>query len=124
MKKLAFAPLLLLLVACNTNTAHSTPEPKSEPVKAVADNKAKGLWIDVRSADEYQAGHLANAVNISHHHIAQQIATIAPNKDMPIHVYCRSGRRSEVALQTLQSLGYTNVTNQGAYEDLVRQGLK
>lgn len=123
MKKLAFTPLLLLLVACNTNTAHSTPERKSEPV-AVADNKATGLWIDVRSADEHQAGHLANAVNIPHHHIAQQIATIAPNKDTPIHVYCRSGRRSELALQTLQSLGYTNVTNRGAYKDLVRQGLK
>lgn len=79
---------------------------------------------DVRSAEEYNAGHLMNAINIVHTDIKNQIANVAPNKDEPIHLYCRSGRRAEIALQGLKELGYTNVTNHGGYDDLVKQGLK
>lgn len=88
------------------------------------DNKAAGVWVDVRSADEYRAGHLAGAVNIVHGNIASQIVNVAPNKDTPIHLYCRSGSRAEVALQTLKKLGYTNVKNHGGYDALIKQGLK
>lgn len=94
------------------------------PTVQTQGQKAKGIWIDVRSAEEYQAGHFEGALNVPHTDIATQIAKISPNKDEPINVYCRSGRRSELALNELKKLGYTNVTNQGGYADLLQKGFK
>lgn len=82
----------------------------------------KTILIDVRSNEEYQAGHLTDAVLIPYDQIAAQISTVAPDKSQPIELYCRSGRRSEIALKTLQELGYSQVTNIGGYEDLLNKG--
>jgi len=79
------------------------------------------IWIDVRSAEEFQAGHLPAATNIPHTEIAARIAEVSKDKNDTIHLYCRSGRRSGIALETLQQAGYTHVVNEGAYEDLVKK---
>lgn len=79
---------------------------------------SQGIWIDVRSAEEYQAGHLVGAVNIPYTEMAEKISSITTDKNAEIHLYCRSGRRSEVALQTLKQMGYTKIVNHGAYDDL------
>ncbi len=56
--------------------------------------------------------------------IGAKISSISPDKQAPVNLYCRSGRRAEAALQTLKQLGYNNVTNHGGYEDLRKQGLR
>lgn len=92
---------------------------------AVAGKAAAGdnaVWIDVRTAEEYSGGHLPQAIHIPHEQIGSKIAGVTADKHRPIRLYCRSGRRSALALQTLQQLGYTNVQNMGAYEDLRRGG--
>lgn len=76
------------------------------------------VWIDVRTPAEYASGHRADAINIEYQNLGSAIMSIAPNKDVPINLYCRSGRRSEIARQTLLDMGYTNVINQGAYESV------
>lgn len=86
--------------------------------------KAKGVWIDVPSADEFNAGHLQDAVNIPHDQILARIQAVSPDKNAPVNLYCRSGRRAEAALTERKNAGYTNVTNHGGYEDLVKKGLK
>ena len=91
---------------------------------AVQPEKAKGIWIDVRSAEEFNSGHLQNAVNIPHDQIIEGIKVVSSDKNAPINLYCRSGRRAEVALNELKKAGYTNVTNHGGYDDLVKKGLK
>lgn len=101
----------------------ATPSAIAEPTSQ-QQTKATGLWIDVRSAEEFQQGHLSGAINLTHNEIAQKIAQISPNKNEPIHLYCRSGRRAEAALNELKKLGYSNVTNHGGYEDLIKQGFK
>ena len=83
--------------------------------------KQKGVWIDVRSAEEFNAGHLQDAVNIPHDKIVEGVKAIGSDKDAPINLYCRSGRRAEAALTELKNAGYTNVTNHGGYEDLVKK---
>lgn len=75
------------------------------------------VLIDVRSAEEFASGSLPGARRIGHEEIAEQIATLAPDKSTPIVLYCRSGRRSSIAQDTLQALGYSNVSNAGGYED-------
>ena len=129
MQKFIITAIALCLVgACHADgqTQIQTQQvaPNAVTQQATQDNKAKGVWIDVRSADEYNQGHLTGAVNITHTQISDKIASIAPNKDQPIHLYCRSGNRANVALQELKKLGYTNVTNHGGYDDLVKQGFK
>ncbi|CAH0991191.1 hypothetical protein SIN8267_01293 [Sinobacterium norvegicum] len=75
------------------------------------------LWIDVRTAEEFDRGHVAQAVNIPFDVIADHIAAVSPDKQAEIYLYCRSGRRSGIALKTLQDLGYSKVTNVGGLTD-------
>jgi phage shock protein E len=75
------------------------------------------FWIDVRSADEYQSGHVTEAVNIPYEEIGTRIGEVTEDKDAVIYVYCRSGRRSGIARETLMEAGYTHVVNLGGLED-------
>lgn len=68
--------------------------------------------IDVRGPDEYQSGHIRSALNIPPDQLllgAPQLEDIP--KDSPIIVYCRTGSRSNVAMNILRGLGYTNIVN-------------
>ena len=87
------------------------------PLKGVSAEQGV-YWIDVRTAAEYSKGHLAGAINIPHQQIAEKIHAVTGDKQADIRVYCRSGRRSGVAKDTLKRLGYTRVTNEGGYSDL------
>ena len=60
-------------------------------------------------------------MNIPHDKIIEGVKAIGSDKDAPINLYCRSGRRAEAALTELKNAGYTNVTNHGGYEDLVKR---
>lgn len=103
------------------------PPPKIQPQQlpsAPPPAKAVGVWIDVRSAEEYADGHLQGALNITPDQIASHIEAIEPNKNAPINLYCRSGRRAEVARKTLLEMGHTNVVNHGGYQDLYDKGYR
>lgn len=76
------------------------------------------LVIDVRTTEEFAAGHLEGALNIPYDVIATHLDTIGADKQRSVVVYCRSGRRSGIAQQTLKGHGYTNVVNGGAFTDL------
>jgi len=77
---------------------------------------ADPVWIDVRSADEFNEGHVSGALLMPHTDIGTMIEQAVPDKDAEIHLYCRSGRRAGMALETLKNMGYTNVRNEGGYE--------
>ncbi|EXF45819.1 rhodanese domain-containing protein [Pseudomonas sp. BAY1663] len=76
------------------------------------------VLIDVRSAEEFAAGALPGANRIDPEQLAQRIGSLVPDKDTPVVVYCRSGRRSSAAQDLLQELGYRQVINAGGYEQL------
>ena len=122
MKKLLTAVLSAAAISApfvaSADTASQTTQNMAQP------EKAKGVWIDVRSAEEFNAGHLQDAVNIPHDQILARIQAVSPDKNAPVNLYCRSGRRAETALTELKNAGYTNVINHGGYEDLVKKGLK
>lgn len=89
------------------------------PQSAVAALQIPGtVLIDVRSAEEFAAGALPGASRIDHEQIAAQIASVAPDKNTPIVLYCRSGRRSAIAQASLAQLGYRNLINAGGYAQL------
>jgi phage shock protein E len=74
----------------------------------------KTIVIDVRTEAEWKEGHLEGAILIPYETIGVEITKIAPDKQTDIRLYCRSGRRSGIALDTLKKLGYENVSNDGS----------
>lgn len=84
----------------------------------VALQSPESVLIDVRTADEFAAGALPGAEQIEHKQIASRISALAPDKDTPIVLYCRSGRRSSIAEESLRAMGYSNLINAGGYDEL------
>ena len=79
------------------------------------------ILIDVRSVEEYNSGFLKGAVNIPHTLIGDRIGSIAPDKKTPLYLYCRSGRRVGVAMESLKAGGYTVMYNLGGLEEARRK---
>jgi phage shock protein E len=78
------------------------------------------LVIDVRTEAEWNNGHLEGAVLIPYDVIGEKIGTVAKDKSKPIYVYCRTGRRSQIAKEALERLGYKNVKNLGSLQDAAK----
>lgn len=76
--------------------------------------------IDVRTEQEYKAGHLRNSINIPYLEIKDTIEKYVHDKNQELILYCRTGRRSGIAKKTLNDMGYINVINAGSYEKLKR----
>jgi phage shock protein E len=72
--------------------------------------------IDVRTPAEFASGHLPGAINIDHESIGQRIAAAGVTKNDEVILYCRSGRRSGIALQTLRGMGFSKVEDYGTIE--------
>lgn len=112
MNKLKFATLLLLFSIPALADHGDLPGP------------GQPLIIDVRTTSEYQQEHVRQSVNIPYDEIANRIAAFAPDRDARIVLYCRSGRRSSVAEQTLRQLGYRQIENLGGLNDMQRNGYR
>ena len=80
--------------------------------------------LDVRTADEFAAGHVAGAVNIDVNlpGFAEDVAKL--DRDAQYVVYCRSGSRSDVAVTTMEDLGFEQVHNVlGGVQEWVGAGI-
>ena len=73
--------------------------------------------LDVRTMQEYNEGHIPNAICIPNETIGEDIINKLPNKEQLILIYCRSGNRSKQAAQKLKNLGYTNLIEFGGIID-------
>ena len=76
--------------------------------------------VDVRTPEEFAAGHVDGAVNIPYDQISHGIASIKGlKKESPILLYCRSGRRSAIARTALEQQGFKQVMDGGGMSSLV-----
>ncbi len=64
--------------------------------------------VDVREVDEYEEGHIKNSILIPVGDIEKDIESVIENKNAKILVYCRTGKRSEVASSKMVKMGYKN----------------
>lgn len=69
--------------------------------------------VDVREKADYDAGHIAGAINLPVRTFLQNLDKL-PAKDQSIVVYCASGHRGALAMSALHLLGYTDVRNIGS----------
>ncbi|AKQ45513.1 hypothetical protein TH63_07420 [Rufibacter radiotolerans] len=86
--------------------------------------KEKGVLVDVRTPEEYQAGYVKKAMNsdLRGGQFAREFSTWDKNKTY--YLYCASGNRSGQAQKLMQEAGFPHVYNLGAYKDLKAGGLK
>lgn len=113
-KFLLIAPaiLLLSLTACTNNQAQTSVKPTSNVAIAAPTPTADVLYIDVREDDEWAAGHIDGAIHVKLGDIEAGSVSAIP-KDKDVALYCRSGRRSAIAMTALKNLGYTRVRDAG-----------
>jgi molybdopterin/thiamine biosynthesis adenylyltransferase/rhodanese-related sulfurtransferase len=67
--------------------------------------------LDVREESEWDQGHVSGARHISKSYIEQDIEALVPDHESPVVLYCAGGIRSLFAAQTLQGMGYVNVSS-------------
>ncbi len=121
MKKLmAVLAALTLLSGCGAGTGSAE---RAEYHKITAE-EAYGMMtgetvtvVDVRTQEEYDQGHIENALLVPNESIGDQAPEALPDKDAVLLVYCRSGRRSQEASEKLLELGYQNVYDFGGIID-------
>src|SRR5258708_35674727 len=81
----------------------------------------KPVLIDVREQDEVEQGVIPGAIHIPRGYLESRVEQYIPDYNTPIVAYCAGGARSAFAAETLQQMGFTNVTSLkggfGAWKD-------
>lgn len=88
-----------------------------EELQLTTDGSGNYVYVDVRPAEEYQAGHLKYAVNILSDDIVADPEVLSDYKDKPIILYCNTGKRSTAAAEALVAAGYKDITNADGVKD-------
>lgn len=92
-------------------------------VKAAIDKKEKAIFLDVRDPNEFAAGHLPGAMNISRGTLEFNVFNKIPDQGAKIYVYCKTAGRSTLATKTLNDMGYKNAVLMDAqFEDWIKAG--
>lgn len=108
----------LALVGCRAKSnAGQVPVITAQEAKAMMD-EGNVTVVDVRTAEEYAGGHIPGAILLPLDSIAEgEMPEALPDKDATLLIYCRSGRRSNIAANTLAATGYTAVYDFGGIND-------
>ncbi len=107
--------LFILITFISLSACSTEPEFQQISRQQMLQNTAAGksqIILDVRSVEEFAEGHIPGAINISYEQIDSKLTKLdmlTNNKDLPLVVYCRSGRRAGIALDTLQKNGFTKI---------------
>lgn len=82
---------------------------QSELLERLKNKDDSVVVLDVRSAREFEAGHVAGARNISHDELAARLEELTGARAKEVVLYCRSGRRAALAAETLRGAGFTRL---------------
>jgi len=98
MKKLT---LILGLVFCSYSWAEVELINVSVLKKRIENPDHNLILLDVRTIKEYQSGHIKDSINIPHDQLIKNIDVLDQYRNQPIVVFCRSGRRAQLVIDTL-----------------------
>lgn len=108
MKKIKFLLMILVIasqVACSQDSS-STREVDSFKTEITKPNV---VLLDVRTPEEYSAGHLVGALNIDFRNPEFGLKIDSLDHDKQYELYCRSGKRSGESVKMMQEKGFKNV---------------
>ncbi|MDF2950648.1 MAG: Rhodanese domain protein [Anaerocolumna sp.] len=109
-----------ILAGCSSKEESTTPVTQkitAQEAKEMIDNNSDIIILDVRTKEEYNSGHIEDAILIPDYEIVENAEIILTDKSTKILVYCRSGNRSASATSALAELGYTSVYDFGGIID-------
>ena len=133
MKKVIIILIILVVIIggvimLDKNIEKETTNPiqyvSMDEITTIMQENTNYIILDARTIEEYNEGHIPNAICIPNETIDETVTEQLPNKDQLILIYCRSGNRSKQAALKLQQLGYTNLVEFGGiidWEGLIEQ---
>ncbi|MBT8390770.1 MAG: rhodanese-like domain-containing protein, partial [Ignavibacteria bacterium] len=94
-----------------------------EELKAKMESDSLFLLIDLRTKEEYLAGHIKNSIWIPRGFLEFKIQKVTDEPESEIIVYCKGGLRSSLSAHSLMQMGYKNVSNlEGGLREWVFMG--
>lgn len=115
---------VFIILRLNNSSKVSSTVITAEEAKIMMHEYPNCLILDVRTQDEYDEGHIENSILIPYDNINADTMKQYTDKNQIILVYCRSGRRSAIACQTLIELGYSYVYDFGGIQNWSYQTVK
>jgi rhodanese-related sulfurtransferase len=105
------AVVMAFTVAAHADdSAHATPKiDQTSLLKRIEKKDPTMVILDVRTPEEYAAGHVPGAINIPYTHLPARISEVADAADKDIVVYCTVGVRAEKGAERLRENGFTRL---------------
>ena len=101
--------ILIIVSALSVTISASAKDITQTQVQQLIKSEKPFILLDVRTVEEFVDGHIPNAVNIPHKALESRLAELSKAKNTQIVIYCRSGRRAEVAKQVLVENGFSHL---------------
>jgi rhodanese-related sulfurtransferase len=98
----------LALTSCGGEAAAIDLNPTDFQAKA---QEAGVVLLDVRTSGEFAAGHIEGAINIDVEGMTFEGEIASLDKSKTYAIYCQSGRRSRIAVETMNEAGFTKLFN-------------
>ena len=127
MKKAIYIAVIFILILGGiflfniNNTEENTETPiryvSMDEIVEIMEENENYIILDVRTIEEYNEGHIPNAICIPNETIDESVTKKLTDKNQLILIYCRSGNRSKQATEKLKNLGYTNLVEFGGIMD-------
>jgi len=112
------------IAACDSSTSSDAPGAYTVSADKAVEmiNAGDRTVIDVRTPEEFAAGHVVGALNydVNGAAFSDQIAELDP--EVPVLVYCRSGNRSAQAASQMEGIGIGDIADAGGLADLAAAG--
>ena len=107
---LAAAVFAFTVVSHASEPAATTPRiDQASLLKRIESKDSTMVILDVRTPEEYKAGHVPGAINIPYSHLPARISEVADAADKDIVVYCAIGIRAELGAERLRENGFTRL---------------
>ena len=120
---LVFAVSVSVAFSCNSSSSQAQAESvelqegiitknvSAAEFKGLIDDRADAVLLDVRTSNEVAQGVIKNAVHIDFYDGNFKTELDRLDKSKPVLIYCRSGRRSGIAMSKMRELGFSEIYN-------------
>lgn len=102
--------VLTLMMGCQSSKVESID---ADEVRAWQIKDENFILLDVRTAEEYNEKHIADAILLPLNELEDKATSVLPDLNQTIVIYCRSGNRSAQAAKLLTEMGYTKIYDLG-----------
>jgi rhodanese-related sulfurtransferase len=104
--------LVTAALACAAVTHAEEPTPRIQQdvlLKRIEQKDTSMIILDVRTPEEFTAGHIPGAINIPYMHLPARLSELPDAGDKEIVLYCATGIRAERAAERMREQGYTRL---------------